>query len=208
MAKERSLPRMSFKSGRQSGIYLLLGRPNTLEAEPRPRRHRTAVKGTNVWTVNANALSKVVQVLPGLLRFMACLGLPRDIITLTLVSSGPHFTMSTFARQALTFTATRRGLVTAAASTTEPLTHYKITLRRSAISLPESFKATLVTLGIHRRMQTVYHPHTSECAGKILKVKELVEVENVPASAVRTKTEQRLERKARRGYKVVRPALS
>lgn len=57
-------------------------------------------------------------------------------------------------------------------------------------------------------MQTVYHPHTPECAGKILKVKELVEVENVPTSAVRTKTEQRQERKASRGYKVVRSAHS
>jgi large subunit ribosomal protein L30 len=56
-------------------------------------------------------------------------------------------------------------------------------------------------------MQTVYHPHTQECAGKILKVKELVEVENVPASAVRTKTEQKLERKASRGYKVVKSTL-
>lgn len=119
-----------------------------------------------------------------------------------------HFTMSTLARQVLSFTATRRGLTTAAANTTEPLTHYKITLRRSAISLPESFKATLVSLGIHRRMQTVYHPHTAECAGKILKVKELVEVENVTTSAVRTKTEQRQERKASRGYRVVGSTLS
>ena len=116
--------------------------------------------------------------------------------------------MSTLTRQALSLAAARRGFATAAANTTEPLTHYKITLRRSAIALPESFKATLVSLGIHRRMQTVYHPHTLEAAGKILKVKELVEVENVPASAVRTKTEQREERKASRGYKVVGSALS
>ena len=143
------------------------------------------------------------------------LGWPRDPITphrfpvprVHTPESG-HFTMSTLARQALSLTATRRGLTTAATNTTEPLTHYKITLRRSAISLPESFKATLVSLGIHRRMQTVYHPHTPECAGKVLKVKELVEVENVPASAVRTKTEQRQERKASRGYRVVRSTIS
>lgn len=119
-----------------------------------------------------------------------------------------HFTMSTLARQALSLAVTRRGFTTAATNTAEPLTHYKITLRRSAIALPESFKATLVSLGIHRRMQTVYHPHTQECAGKILKVKELVEVENVPASAVRTKTEQRTERKASRGYRVVGSTFS
>jgi len=56
-------------------------------------------------------------------------------------------------------------------------------------------------------MQTVYHVHSPECAGKILKVKELVEVENVAAADVRTKTEQRQERKARRGYSVVRSKL-
>ncbi|KAL6307477.1 hypothetical protein BKA93DRAFT_768484 [Sparassis latifolia] len=85
----------------------------------------------------------------------------------------------------------------------EPNTHFRITLRRSAISLPKKIKGTLLALGIHRRMQTVYHRHDPETAGKILRVKELVEVHNVPASAVRTKTEQRRERKASRGYAVV-----
>ncbi|KAG5645358.1 hypothetical protein DXG03_006420 [Asterophora parasitica] len=84
----------------------------------------------------------------------------------------------------------------------EPNTHYKITLRRSAISLGDKIKGTLISLGIHRRMQTVYHRHTPEAAGKILRVKELVEVHNVPASQVRTASEQRLERKAKRGYKI------
>ena len=84
----------------------------------------------------------------------------------------------------------------------EPNTHFKITLRRSAIALGERKKETLTALGLHRRMQTVYHEHTPEAAGKILKVKELVEVENVPASAVRTQSEQRWERRAPRGYSV------
>jgi large subunit ribosomal protein L30 len=86
---------------------------------------------------------------------------------------------------------------------TEPLTHYRITLRRSAIGLPKQYRATLESLGIHRRMQTVYHPHRPEFAGKILRVKELVTVENVPASQVRTKTEQRRERRPPKGYVVV-----
>ncbi|KAG5341696.1 hypothetical protein C0989_007923 [Termitomyces sp. Mn162] len=85
----------------------------------------------------------------------------------------------------------------------EPLTHFKITLRRSAISLGDKIKGTLIALGLHRRMQTVYHRHTPEAAGKILRVKELVEVHNVPASQVMTAQERRLERKAPRGYKVV-----
>ncbi|TFK34545.1 hypothetical protein BDQ12DRAFT_689468 [Crucibulum laeve] len=84
-----------------------------------------------------------------------------------------------------------------------PNTHYKITLRRSAISLGDKIKGTLISLGIHRRFQTVYHRHTPETAGKILRVKELVEVENVPDHLVKTKQQQRQERKATRGYKVV-----
>ena len=88
-------------------------------------------------------------------------------------------------------------------SDSEPATHFKITLRRSAISLGDRIKATLVSLGIHRRHQTVYYPHSPVVAGKILRVKELVEVENVPSSAVRTSWEQRQERKAVRGYQVV-----
>jgi large subunit ribosomal protein L30 len=91
----------------------------------------------------------------------------------------------------------------ARALSTAPPTHYKITLRRSALSLPDNIKGTLEALGIHTRNQTVYHKHAPDIAGKILKVKELVEVENVPASAVRNKWEQRQERKAVRGYKVV-----
>ena len=84
-----------------------------------------------------------------------------------------------------------------------PNTHFKITLRRSAISLGDKIKGTLLAMGFHRRFQTVYFPHTPEMAGKILKVKELVEVENVPEHLVRTKRQQRQERKATRGYKVV-----
>lgn len=84
-----------------------------------------------------------------------------------------------------------------------PKTFYKITLLRSAISLGSRKKGTLESLGIHRRMQTVFHPHSPEFAGKILAVKELVKVENVAKEDVMTKTEQRRSRKASRGYSVV-----
>jgi large subunit ribosomal protein L30 len=104
--------------------------------------------------------------------------------------------------------ATTQASSSASASTTElpadiPNTHFKITLRRSAISLGDKIKETLVSLGIHRRFQTVYHRHGPEVAGKILRVKELVEVENVPEHMVRTKQQMRQERKATRGYKVI-----
>lgn len=81
--------------------------------------------------------------------------------------------------------------------------YYKITLLRSAISLGDRKKGTLMSLGIHRRMQTVYHPHSPEFAGKILAVKELVKVENVGRDAVRTKTERSRERRPVRGFEVV-----
>ena len=57
-------------------------------------------------------------------------------------------------------------------------------------------------------MQTVFHRHTPESAGKILRVKELVEVANVPASAVRTKTEQMRARRSPRGFVVVGSKLN
>jgi len=85
----------------------------------------------------------------------------------------------------------------------EPKTHFRITLRRSGISLGNRIQGTLAALGLRRRMQTVYHPHTQESAGMILAVKELVEVQNVPSSAVRTAGQQRAERKALRGFTVV-----
>ncbi|EIN03974.1 hypothetical protein PUNSTDRAFT_93411 [Punctularia strigosozonata HHB-11173 SS5] len=94
------------------------------------------------------------------------------------------------------------------ASDSEPLTHFRITLRRSAISLPDKIQDTVAALGLRRRHQTVYHPHSPETAGKILKIKELVEVENVPASAVKDAREQRLERKASRGYTVEGSSLA
>ncbi|EPQ54054.1 hypothetical protein GLOTRDRAFT_62535 [Gloeophyllum trabeum ATCC 11539] len=82
-------------------------------------------------------------------------------------------------------------------------THYRITLRRSAIALGKAKQATLVTLGLHRRFQTVYHPHTPDIAGKILAVKELLEVQNVAPAEVRTKEEMTRERRATRGFRVV-----
>jgi large subunit ribosomal protein L30 len=88
-------------------------------------------------------------------------------------------------------------------STEEPITHFKVTLRRSAISLPEKIKGTVAALGLHKRHQTIYQRHTPEAAGMILRIKELLEVSNVPASVVRSAAEQREERKASRGYSVV-----
>src|SRR5258708_24505735 len=88
-------------------------------------------------------------------------------------------------------------------STIAPNTHYRITLHRSAIGLPERFSRTLEALGLHKRMQTVFHEHSPDIAGKILQVKELIQVTNIPASAVRSPRELRAARKTLRGYEVV-----
>jgi ribosomal protein L30 len=107
---------------------------------------------------------------------------------------------SIYFRQALA-----RPLTTAAASSSQspPPTHFKITLTRSAISLGKKVQRTLLALGFHRRFQTVFFPHSPEVAGKILRVKELVRVENVSQEMVMTKQQQRHARKADRGYKIL-----
>lgn len=60
-------------------------------------------------------------------------------------------------------------------------THYRVTLRRSAIGLPKYANRVLESLGLHKRLQSVYHPQNAGIAGAILAVKELVHVENVRA---------------------------
>ena len=110
---------------------------------------------------------------------------------------------SNIARALTTTTTTFGTSSTTPPASAPPNTHFKITLRRSALSLGDKIKGTLKALGIHRRFQTVYFPHSPEVAGKILKVKELVEVENVPRHLVLTKREQRQQRKSPRGYKIV-----
>ncbi|PWN94227.1 hypothetical protein FA10DRAFT_225521 [Acaromyces ingoldii] len=67
----------------------------------------------------------------------------------------------------------------AAAQAKVPTTHYRITLRRSAIGLPEKTTKILKALGLRKRLQSVYRPQRGDMAGAILAVKELVHVENV-----------------------------
>ncbi|KAK0548361.1 hypothetical protein OC845_003633 [Tilletia horrida] len=66
-----------------------------------------------------------------------------------------------------------------AAAPSEATTHYRITLRRSAIGLPEQRSLVLASLGLKKRLSSVYMRQDPTAAGKILKVKELVAVQNV-----------------------------
>ncbi|KAH0544843.1 hypothetical protein FGG08_001072 [Glutinoglossum americanum] len=50
---------------------------------------------------------------------------------------------------------------------------------RSAIGLPQKTRGVLAALGLRKRMRTVFHPVSTEVAGQIMKVKELVAVQEV-----------------------------
>lgn len=58
-------------------------------------------------------------------------------------------------------------------------THHLVTLVRSARGLPPVSQRTLEALGLHRLHQSVLHPFGASVAGQILRVKELVTVDNV-----------------------------
>ena len=69
---------------------------------------------------------------------------------------------------------------------------FRITLHRSAIGLPERTRGVLAALGLRRRSQVVFHPVSAQFAGMILKVKELVRVEEVdrPLTRAEVKAER------------------
>lgn len=85
-------------------------------------------------------------------------------------------------------------------STKAAADYYKITLKRSAIGLPQDIRAASKTLGLFRLHQTSYKPVNASTAGLILKLKELVQVELV--DHIPTKEEVAALKPAR-GYTVV-----
>lgn len=76
--------------------------------------------------------------------------------------------------------------------------YFRITLHRSAIGLPERTRGVLASLGLRRRTQTVFHPVSPQFAGMIMKVKELVKVEEVDRAL--TPQEMREARRPERGF--------
>ncbi|ORY60105.1 uncharacterized protein BCR38DRAFT_350581 [Pseudomassariella vexata] len=75
---------------------------------------------------------------------------------------------------------------------------FRITLHRSAIGLPERTRGVLAALGLRKRTQTVFHPVSPQFAGMIMKVKELVRVDEVEKAL--TPSEMREERRPPRGF--------
>lgn len=78
------------------------------------------------------------------------------------------------------------------------MSYFRITLMRSGIGLPKRTQGVLKALGLRRRMKTVFFPVTPEVAGQIMKVKELVAVQEVDKDM--TKEELRDERRPDAGY--------
>ncbi|KAG0261483.1 39S ribosomal protein L33, mitochondrial [Mortierella polycephala] len=79
--------------------------------------------------------------------------------------------------------------------------YFKVTQTRSLIGVPKSTIKVLKSLGLGRRIgRPVFQPHNASAAGKILKVKELVKVENMSGS-IPAEGFQRT--RATKGYKVV-----
>lgn len=80
------------------------------------------------------------------------------------------------------------------------MSYFRITLTRSAIGLPRRSSDVLKALGLKRRMGVVFHRVTPSVAGQIMKVKELVEVQEVEKAM--TKAELHMSRKPDPGYYV------
>lgn len=78
------------------------------------------------------------------------------------------------------------------------MSYFRITLMRSAIGLPKRTTGVLKALGLRTRMKTVFYPVTPEVAGQIMKVKELVAVQEVDKPM--TQEELRDERRPDAGY--------
>lgn len=80
------------------------------------------------------------------------------------------------------------------------MSFFKITLARSSIGLPFRTRRVLYALGLHKRGRTVYQPVSGQSAGMIMRVKELLTVEEVKEGL--TFEEIRKERKTARGFVV------
>lgn len=78
------------------------------------------------------------------------------------------------------------------------MSFFRITLHRSFIGLPQRTRNVLAALGLHRRGQIVFQPVGAQSAGMIMKVKELVRVEEVERAL--TKREVQDARRPDKGF--------
>lgn len=85
------------------------------------------------------------------------------------------------------------------------MSFFKITLHRSAIGLPRRTRAVLEALGLRKRSQTVFQRVSPDSVGMLMKVKELVRVDEV--GRAQSKAEIHAERKPDPGFYVERELL-
>lgn len=71
---------------------------------------------------------------------------------------------------------------------------------RSGIGMPANIKKTLQALGLTKRMRTVFVPVSQDTTGMIMKVKELVDVQEVETE--KTRREMKVERRPDPGFYV------
>ena len=86
------------------------------------------------------------------------------------------------------------------------MSYFRITLHRSAIGLPATTRGALRALGLKKRNQVVFHPVEPHFAGMIMKVKELVRVEEVARKLSRDEVKK--ERTPDPGFWVERRGLA
>lgn len=60
-----------------------------------------------------------------------------------------------------------------------PTTHFRVVQARGMMGTPWFLRRIIAALGLRHRMQAVYLPHHATVAGELLKVKELIRVDNV-----------------------------
>ncbi|KAK3897667.1 hypothetical protein C8A05DRAFT_38768 [Staphylotrichum tortipilum] len=78
------------------------------------------------------------------------------------------------------------------------MSFFRITLHRSFIGMPQRTRDVLSALGLHRRGQIVFQTVSAQSAGMIMKVKELVRVEEVDRAL--TKREVQDSRRPDKGF--------
>lgn len=84
------------------------------------------------------------------------------------------------------------------------MSFFKITLVRSAIGLPHKTRGSLRALGLKRRSQTVFHPTGRFVAGILMRVKEIVRVEEV--GEAETRDQMKAKRTPEKGFWIERMA--
>ncbi|PHH60521.1 hypothetical protein CDD81_1568 [Ophiocordyceps australis] len=80
------------------------------------------------------------------------------------------------------------------------MSYLRITLHRSSIGMPQRSRHVLAALGLHRRMQTVFHRAEPNIVGMVFRVKELVRVSEAPRPL--TPKQLRAERRPPSGFYV------